>query len=292
MPPPARTINPGWQPTSPAASSHLRLTGGGRAPLVSPARARALLTGALALACLGGCAGGLPAVQSGAQAPCESSLSPADNTRLASIEQLIGDGKFYAALAQLDALGATSPQADLVRADALRRIEQNQQAKALYQKLEGGCLNGKAQHGLGLIAAREGRQTDALAHLGRARQAMPTDLRIRNDLGYALLMAGELDAARFEFLTVLDLSPGDVKASRNLVLLTFKQGLPDKAQELGRSMGLDAATLSRLQLQAASLQPTSPTLPDSPAPMSKSVVPAPSASPPASSASSPVAHQR
>jgi Flp pilus assembly protein TadD len=179
----ARTTTPGLRATHPAAPGSTPDVGYGLAEHLRRVRARALLTSALALGGLSGCAGGLPTAQPTAQASCESTLSPADNTRLASIEQLIGDGKFYAALAQLDALGATSPQADLVRADALRRIEQNQQAKALYQKLEGGCLNGRAQHGLGLIAAREGNQTEALAHLRRARQAMPTDLRIRNDLG-------------------------------------------------------------------------------------------------------------
>jgi Flp pilus assembly protein TadD len=253
------------------------------------------LLAAYVIGCISGCAGGSLQPQATAPASCESSLSPADNTRLASIEQQIADGKFYAALAQLDSLGATSLQTDLVRAEALRRIDQNQQAKALYLKLEGSCLNGMAQHGLGLIAAREGRQADALVHLRRARQAMPTDLRIRNDLGYALLLAGDLDAAQFEFLTVLDLNPGDAKAGRNLVLLTFKQGQPDKAQELGRKLGLDSAAMGRLQLQAQSLPPSPLQAPPAGMPVLPSalaVTPGTTPSPSSPSASSPVAPQR
>jgi Flp pilus assembly protein TadD len=232
----------------------------------------------------------------GSDAACGASkLSPADNTRLASIDQLIGEGKFYAALAQLDALGATSEQALLTRAEALRRIDRNEEALAIYRKLAGGCLNGRAQHGLGLLAARQGRQADALTHLRLARQLMPTDLNVRNDLGYALLLAGQLDAAQFEFLTVLDLSPGDSKAGRNLVMLTFRQGQIDKAQELGRKMGLDAATVSRLQLQALTLPGGGTALPPVPhsapgsAPISAAPVSAPIAIPVAASVATPIA---
>jgi len=81
---------------------------------------------------------------------------------------------------------------------------------------------------------------------------------VRNDLGYALLLAQRFDDARFEFLTVLELVPGDTRAARNLVLLTLREGRPDKAQELAASLGLDTATVERLaQSQAAT--PSTPT---------------------------------
>lgn len=212
---------------------------------------RASLIGALA-ALVGACTP-LPVQDAARQGPCPSNLSPADNTRLAGIDQMVADGKHYAALAQLDALGATSPHAQLTRAEALRRIDRLHDARQIYLSLQGGCLEGQVQHGLGLVAAKEGRQADSLAHLSRARQALPTDLRIRNDLGYAQLLAGQLDAAQFEFLTVLDLSPGDIKASRNLVLLTWRQGQTDKAQALARQFGLDAPTVDKLRAIAQDL---------------------------------------
>lgn len=185
-------------------------------------------------------------------AMCQGGLNPADNTRLAGIEQLIRDGKPYAALAQLDSLKSDAASVKLTRADALRRIDRLGEAQSLYSALtqSGHCLSGRAHHGLGLVAAQEGRLNDSISHLQQARQALPTDVRVRNDLGYALLLSQQWDAARFEFLTVLDLQDKEPRAARNLVLLTFKQGEADKAHELGKVLGLDAAAVDRLAAQA------------------------------------------
>ncbi|MGC4059833.1 MAG: hypothetical protein QM749_02820 [Aquabacterium sp.] len=200
-------------------------------------------------------AAGVPA--SRAAGTCESGLSATDNTRLAGVEQLLGDGKPYAALAQLDALKLSSPQVDLLRADALRRIDRDQEAIQAYKRLEGTCIDGRAQHGLGLIAAKAGRKAESLQYFQKARQALPVDTRVRNDLGYGLLLIGQYDAAQFEFLTVLDLNPGDNRASRNLVLLTMLRGQQDKALELARQLGLDATAVSQLKNQAESLRTVS-----------------------------------
>lgn len=221
----------------------------------------------LLIATLGGCA--LPP---GAQAPagtvadgtCGAEPSPADNTRLAGIDQLLREGKPHAALAQLDALAAQGkrpPQADLARADALRRIDRWEQAEGLYRGLLHTCLQGRAWHGLGLLQAQRGLQADSIASLERARGQLPTDARVRNDLGYALLLAQRFEDARFEFLTVLELEPGDARAARNLVLLTLREGRIDKARELAASLGLDAATLARLVQSSANMPALNPGAP-------------------------------
>jgi len=184
-------------------------------------------------------------------AVCSAGLGPADNTRLAAIEQVLRDGKPYAALAQLDAMRSEAPSVQLVRADALRRIDRGSEAAALYEQLLSGCQRAKAHHGLGLLLANQGKLSEGLAHLQAARAAAPTDVRVRNDLGYALLLAQRTDEARFELLTVLDLSPREPRAARNLVLLTLREGRPEKARELASSLGLDAATLERLSQQAS-----------------------------------------
>lgn len=218
----------------------------------APAASRAMpwLTCLCAAAWLAGCAP-LPRQHDAPTDPAVCSatgLNPADNTRLAGIEQLIRDGKPYAALAQLDSLKSEAPSVKLTRADALRRIDRLAEAQSLYLSLTQGnaCLDGRAQHGLGLVAAQQGRLSDSVRHLQLARQDLPTDLRVRNDLGYALLLSDQLDAARFEFLTVLDLNDKEPRAARNLVLLTFKQGQPEKARELGKRLGLDADSIERL----------------------------------------------
>lgn len=232
--------------------------------LMTPLAAACLAALALALS---GCA--LPAhTQASGQAEgaCGADLNPTDNTRLAGIEQLLREGKPYAALAQLDALaaqGMRSPQIDLARADALRRIDRLEQAETLYRGQVSGCLQGRAWHGLGLLQAQRGQQAESIASLERARNLQPTDARVRNDLGYALLLAQRFDDARFEFLTVLDLVPGDARAARNLVLLTFREGRANKARELATSLGLDAATVDRLLQSSTALSSAPPSVPTS-----------------------------
>lgn len=203
-------------------------------------------------------------------AVCSAGLGPADNTRLAAIEQVLRDGKPYAALAQLDAMRSEASSVQLVRADALRRIDRSNEAAALYEQLLSGCQRAKAHHGLGLLLANQGKLPEALSHLQAARAAAPTDVRVRNDLGYALLLAQRTDEARFELLTVLDLSPREPRAARNLVLLTLREGRPEKARELATSLGLDATTLERLGQQASQPLNASPSPEPTPTPGSAS----------------------
>lgn len=263
----------------------LRLPLHSRSPRAGTLPARALIA-ALATA-LSACAPIGPRQHDAPVDPavCSASLGPAENTRLAAIEQVLREGKPYAALAQLDAMRSEAPSVQLVRADALRRIDRPKEAAALYQQLLSGCQSAQAHHGLGLLLANQGQLTEGLTHLQAARTAAPTDVRVRNDLGYALLLANRTDEARFELLTVLDLSPREPRASRNLVLLTLREGRPEKARELATSLGLDAATLERLGQQIAQYQsqpqnqpqtllPTPAPLPE-PAP----TLPAPSPSP-------------
>lgn len=203
--------------------------------------------------------------------PCDGDAGATNNTRLATVEQMIADGKSYAALAQLDAIGAGTQKATWLRAEALRRIDRTAEAVALYNGLIGTCLEGRAQHGLGLAAARQGQRARALEALTRARQLLPTDPAVRNDLGYALLQDRRWDAAQFEFLTVLDLAPQDPLAARNLVVLALAQGKADVARTLAARFKLDASTMDRLALQAASVMyapspPTAPAAPPEPGP--------------------------
>lgn len=247
-------------------------------PRPSPALGawRVLVVAALFVITLGGCTlPTRPDASTQAEGACSAELKPSENTRLAGVEQLLREGKPHAALAQLDALavqGTRQPQVDLARADALRRIDRLDQAQALYRGLLDSCLQGRAWHGLGLLQAQRGQHADSIASLERARHLYPTDARVRNDLGYALLLARRFDDARFEFLTVLELVPGDARAARNLVLLTLREGRIDKARELAASLGLDAATLDRLSQSSTAMTEPPPLPPVAAAP------PAPTAS--------------
>ncbi len=229
--------------------------------------------------------------EQGRTKPCDGDAGATNNTRLATVEQMIADGKFYAALAELDAIGATTQKATWLRAEALRRIDHTAEAVGLYSSLVGSCLEGRAQHGLGLSAARLGQSARAIDALSKARKLLPTDPNVRNDLGYALLLDRRWDAAQFEFLTVLDLAPQDPLAARNLVLLAFVQGKADVARTLADKFKLEPAVTSRLALQAATLMyapspvPKASEPPTTPPPPPESVLRPPPLTTPASDAS-------
>ncbi len=185
---------------------------------------------------------------------CDKDLGPTGNTRLATIQQLLDDKKPYAALAELDALGADSPKAILLRAEALRQVERHGEARTQYDRLLNTCLAASAHHGLGLMEAKDGHVKEAIQSLQAARQALPTDANVRNDYGYALLLDRRWDDAQFEFLTVLDLVPNDARASRNLLLLALAQGKTDLAQQLANKLKLDPASMERMGAQAAEIR--------------------------------------
>lgn len=178
---------------------------------------------------------------------------PGATTRLAMIRKLLDSDHPYAALAQLEAAGSTGPAADQLRADILRRLGKGGEARPLYQGLTATCLAGAGYHGLGLLAGQERRLGESLDYLRRARLALPADARVRSDLGYALLLAGDLAAARDEFMTAQDLAPEDRKAALNLVLLHYRQGDTAAAEALGKGYQAGTDELAALREEAARL---------------------------------------
>lgn len=197
--------------------------------------------------------GGAPARPGPAAAVDCGRAEAGATTRLAMIRKLLDGGHPYAALAHLDAAAAQGPAADLLRADIQRRVGQAAEAAVLYQGLLSTCLAGAGHHGLGLLAGQEGRLRESLEHLRRARQALPADARVRSDLGYALLLAGELEPARLEFLTAQDLDPEDRKAALNLMLLLYRQNDDAGAAAVARRYRIGDEEQARLREEAARL---------------------------------------
>lgn len=184
---------------------------------------------------------------------CGQETDPGVGARLGMIRKLVESGRPYAALAHLDATNAKGPAADQLRADILRRTGRMDEARQLYQGLLSTCLAPAGHHGLGLLAGQEGRLKDSLDHLRQARRGLAADPRVRSDLGYALMLSGDLDGARFEFLTAQDLDPEDRKATLNLVLLYYRQGRTAEAEALGRRHQVDDKELAKLRQEAARL---------------------------------------
>ncbi|WIM05772.1 MAG: hypothetical protein OHM77_00355 [Candidatus Nitricoxidivorans perseverans] len=184
---------------------------------------------------------------------CGRSGDPGALTRLAMIRKLMDAGRPYAALAHLDAAGIKGVAADHLRADTLRRIGQTAEAHALYRGLLTTCLAGAGHHGLGLLASAAGQLGGSVDHLRQARLALPADARVRSDLGYALMLAGDLDGAKIEFLTAHDLDPEDRKAVLNLILLFYRQGDDVAAENVRQRYQIGDEDQARLRDEAARL---------------------------------------
>jgi Flp pilus assembly protein TadD len=86
------------------------------------------------------------------------------------------------------------------------------------------------------------RQVDAaLAHLNRAVELEPKDLRARRNLAIALTQKGDLAAAQAQYERILEQEPDDIAAHANLSRLHLGAGrAADAVRHLGRVVELDA----------------------------------------------------
>ena len=196
--------------------------------------------------------------ESGTASLASEPAPPADPKRLhlELIEKMLEDGRAHAALAHLDSLSpedAEAPSARLLRAEALRRTGQLDASWKVYEPLLITEAAAPAWRGLALIKAEQGDLPTSVAWLRRARDLQPTAARIRNDLGYALILNGELESARTELVTALELESSR-RALRNLVLVLLLEDQTDDAQRLAQRHGIDEAGFERLQRRAERLR--------------------------------------
>jgi len=221
----------------------------------------ACLIGLLGLT-LGGCAnldtlGGPSVGQS-----CDEKLCQAVELQLNLAREMLDNGRAHAALANLETLPPNSLEVRESKALALRRIG-DPKARIVYEGLLGTCKSAEAHHGLGQIAMRSGHTLEAERELREAARLQPTDSALRNDLGYVLLRRGELEKARFEFITAMELNEHDKLPATNLLSVMFIQGENSEAGRLIQSVGLSAEQVRAAQDQARDLRPASPASPAS-----------------------------
>lgn len=212
---------------------------------------RLLIMGVVSL--LAGCAGtGLKPVASGGPGSCSE---PGQEQALALnlAQEMADEGRQHAALANLQKLPQSLPQARLSQARILRNLRMAE-AKPMYRSLLGTCLAADGEHGLGQLAAARGEQDEALARLERARSLDPTNARVRNDLGITYLGLGREDAARFEFLTALELDQSDSQPALNLLALLFYQDRWQQAAELAWRLRLNNQQVSSAEALARRLR--------------------------------------
>lgn len=174
------------------------------------------------------------------------------------IRSMLAQKQFYAALAHVEAqkqAGAAGSEIRLLEAEARRRLGQKQAAQEIYRDLLASDRVAEAYHGLGLTNAG-GDLAVAVWQLQQAVQRKPTDAQMRNDLGYALMIAGRHSEALPELATAVELEAGsgDGKARNNLVILMMLTGNEAAVRQLATEAGLSADSLAGLRRQAQSLK--------------------------------------
>jgi len=173
-----------------------------------------------------------------------------------AVRAMMARGQYYAALAHLQEdrrAHGDSPELRLLEADARRNLGQNREAEALYKGLLNGPQAADAHHGLGRLYA--GRDLSlSIEHLRKASARRPTDVDIRNDLGYALMRARRYGEAKVELATAAELAPGEVKSRNNLLILLMLMRDEAAVRRIALSTGVDDSLLGLLRAEAASLQ--------------------------------------
>jgi Flp pilus assembly protein TadD len=214
---------------------------------------KAMIAG-LSLLMLGGCA-------SNGQAPWSALTNTASCAKLNAEQQLslnladdmANDGKLHASLANLQSLPDNQADVRLRKAKVYRLLDRRE-AEPLYRSLLGGCMAAEAEHGLGQLAAAQGDNGLAQAHLQRAARLAPTDEKIRNNLGVVYLNQLRIEDAKFEFLTAIELKQSDKLAAVNLVTLLIYQDDWNRAAELVSRLGLNPAQVTQAQARAEKLK--------------------------------------
>jgi Flp pilus assembly protein TadD len=70
---------------------------------------------------------------------------------------------------------------------------------------------------------------EAITHFQKALEILPSNVIVRNNLGYALLQKGQIDAAIVHFQKSLEFQPGDAKAHNDLGYALLQNGREDEA---------------------------------------------------------------
>lgn len=191
-------------------------------------------------------------------------LPPADpqkdrQVHLDLIRRMLEQDQNYAALAHIEAQQRTGNDNELrlLEADARRRLGQTAAAQQLYAVLVNTPYAPQAYHGLGLIVAQS-NPAQSLEYLRRASALAPTNVELRNDLGYALILARRYPEALPELATAVELDPANSKSRNNLLLLMMLMRDEAAVQRIVRESGVDSATLADLRRRAQSLAANQP----------------------------------
>ncbi|WP_293781053.1 tetratricopeptide repeat protein [uncultured Oxalicibacterium sp.] len=185
---------------------------------------------------------------------------PAINNRqvhLDMIRTMQARNMYFASLAHIDAYESahgSSTEVSLLRADALCMTGQNEPAENAYRKLLTSNEAAAARHGLGLMAAQQGKYSQAIEELRQAVRLAPLNAAALGDLGYALMIANRTDEARVPLIQAMELAPDNRKVISNLSLFLILTGDEKKAIELMEKTHVPFATRKEIMQRALQMQ--------------------------------------
>ena len=169
------------------------------------------------------------------------------------IREMLAQKKYYAALAhvqQQQAQTGDTPQLRWLEAEARRNLGQYQVAEELYKSLLSTPYVAEGRHGLGLLYSRVDLRA-AVWQLQQAVQRRPTDAEMRNDLGYALMVAGRFNEALPQLATAAELDPDGSRSRNNLIVLLLLTHDEAGAKRVAAESGISADAMAGLRKQAA-----------------------------------------
>lgn len=168
---------------------------------------------------------------------------------------MLDQKQYYAALAHIQEIQNQSGNTTELRyleADARRNLGQLGPAEALYRGLLKSTYAADAYHGLGLLYSKTDLKL-AVQQLQAAVQRRPTDTGMRNDLGYALMMAGRYQEALPQLATAVELDPGGDKSLNNLIVLLLLTRDEAGAKRTASQAGISEKAFADLRKRAQEL---------------------------------------
>ena len=182
------------------------------------------------------------------------------NLHLKLVQTMVEQDNAYAALAHLDAYdqkwGSDRPSKQL-RADALRKTSQLDQAELVYKSLLGGkeqVKSGPAWYGLGKVSIERGDLKGAVTRLEKSIQVDPLNINAYSDLGLVYLLEGQKEPAYNTLMKANQLASGDAKIMANLALWGLVYDDFNMAMDIADRLQWSDNTRNQVMSQANSIK--------------------------------------
>ncbi|PWR21142.1 tetratricopeptide repeat protein [Zavarzinia aquatilis] len=150
-----------------------------------------------------------------------------DALYIALIRGMNDRGQSQAALAFLDDYLKRHPddvEALSLKGDALLRTKQYEAADQVYIALDKRRVQPVAAFGLGQVRAQVGDWKGAVPQFARAAGAAPTDARVLNNYGFALLKTSDFAKAYDVLARAVELSPQSQQIRTNFAIAALNTG--------------------------------------------------------------------